>query len=65
MKNRPRLRALAPIVIGLLGMGAYQIILRGQHPVMMESDLFHGLWLGICVGLEMTGVYMLGKRHRG
>ncbi|MDL2353720.1 MAG: hypothetical protein QFF03_00520 [Pseudomonadota bacterium] len=56
---------MALLVIGLLGIGAYPLVVRAPHPALMDSDLFHGLWLGVCLGLELTGVYMLRKRRRG
>lgn len=65
MKSNVQRRALAPIVIGLLGMGAYQIILHLEHPLVMENDLLHGIWFGICFGLEVTGIYHLSKNKNG
>lgn len=64
MKNSSAFRELLPIAIGLLGMGAYQIALRLPHPGMLESDLVHGLWFGICLGLELTGLYFLVKNRK-
>lgn len=63
MKSSARFREFAPIVIGLLGMGAYQVALHVPHPVMIESDLVHGLWFGICLGMELTGLYFLAKNR--
>jgi hypothetical protein len=65
MSSNAKLRAIAPIVIGLIGMAAYQIIFRLNHPAIMETDLFRGLWFGICIGLEIVGVYLLAKNKRG
>jgi hypothetical protein len=65
MKSNAQLRALAPIVIGLLGMGGYQVILHLKHPIMMENDLFHGIWFGACFGLEITGLYLHFKNKSG
>lgn len=64
MRSHAKLRAFAPIAIGLIGMAAYQIIVQLQHPAIMENDLFHGMWFGICFGLEITGLYMLFKNKR-
>lgn len=61
MNTNARLRAFTPIVIGLLGMGGYQIMLHLQHPIIMEKDLFRGMWYGVCLGLEITGIYLLSK----
>lgn len=30
---------------------------------MIESDLVHGLWFGICLGMELTGLYFLAKNR--
>ncbi len=65
MKRNARLRAFAPIAVGLLGMGAYQVVLRTSHPAAMEGDFFHGLWFGVCIGLEIVGIYLLTKIKRG
>jgi hypothetical protein len=65
MKNNPKQAALTLVVIGLLGMAAYPVILRFGHPAVMENDFFHGLWMGVCVGLELLGVYRLSKNKAG
>jgi hypothetical protein len=65
MRNNAQRHALIPIAIGLIGMASYQIIVRLSHPAIMEKDLFHGLWFGICLGLEIVGVYQLSKNKRG
>ena len=64
MKSNAQFREFAPIVIGLLGMGAYQMVLHVSHPVMIESDLVHGMWFGICLGLELIGLYFLFKNKK-
>lgn len=64
MKSNAQLREFALIVIGLLGMGAYQVAFHVPHPVMIEGDLLHGLWFGICLGLELTGLYFLAKNRK-
>lgn len=63
MRSNAKLRALAHIVIGLIGIAAYQIIVHFKHPVIMDNDLFHGMWFGICFGLEITGLYLLSKTN--
>lgn len=65
MKSIAQPRALIPIIIGLLGVAAYQIIIHFKHPIIMDSDLFHGVWFGICLGLEITGIYLLSKNKNG
>jgi hypothetical protein len=64
MKSSSQLREFAPIAIGLLGMGAYQVALRLPHPAMLESDPVHGVWIGVCLGLEFTGLFFLLKRRK-
>jgi hypothetical protein len=64
MKSTPQCRQFAPIVVGLFGMGAYQIVLHAPHPAMIESDMVHGLWFGICLGLELTGLYFLAQNRK-
>jgi hypothetical protein len=65
MKSTPRFRALAQIVIGLIGLGVYQMLLHFKHPVVIENDFLHGLWFGVCLGLELTGLYLLFKSKSG
>lgn len=65
MRSNAKLRALAPIVIGLVGTAADQIIVHFKHPAIMDNDLFHGMWFGICLGLEITGLHVLFKNKRG
>lgn len=65
MKSKTKFRAYAPIIIGLLGMSAYHILLRFKHPEMMERDVFAGVWFGVCIGLELTGVYFFFKNKNG
>lgn len=63
MKRSSRFREFAPIAIGLLGMGGYQVALRLPHFAVIEGDLVHGLWFGICLGLELIGLYLLVKNR--
>lgn len=65
MKNNSGLRALSPIVIGLFGMAAYPILMHLKHPVITENDFFHGIWFGVCLGLEIIGIHLLVKNKRG
>jgi hypothetical protein len=65
MKSNAQRRAIFLIVIGLLGMGAYQMILHLNHPVFMASDFIHGLWFGVSLGLEILGLSLLYKGRRG
>jgi hypothetical protein len=65
MKSNAQRRAIFFIVIGLLGMGAYQMILHLNHPPLMASDFIHGLWFGVFLGLEIIGLTLLYKNRRG
>ena len=52
------------VAIGLLGMAGYEITLRLLHPSSLANDLTHGLWLGACIGLEILGLFVLGRVKR-
>lgn len=65
MKSHTRFRAVALIAIGLVGMAAYQMILHLAHPAMLEKDFLRGIWVGACIGLELTGLYLLARNRRG
>lgn len=39
MRSNANLRALAPIVIGLPGMAAYQNIVHFKHPAVMRNEI--------------------------
>lgn len=64
MSSNAKVRAISLIVIGLFGMAAYQVIAHLQHPAIMDQDSFHGIWFGVCFGLEIAGVYQLSKIRR-
>lgn len=65
MKRNTRISALAMIVIGLLGLAAYQVFLHMPHPKNIETDFVHGIWFGVCFGLEILGAYLLSKNRPG
>ncbi len=64
MKSSSHPRELVPIVVGLAGMGAYQLALHIPHPALIEDDLVHGMWFGICLGIELVGLYFLLKNRK-
>lgn len=64
MNRHSQLRSFVPIAAGLLGIGAYQIISHIYHPAIMEKDFFRGIWFGVCLGLEITGIYHMSRRRR-
>jgi hypothetical protein len=64
MKSSSKGREFVPIVVGLAGMGAYPVALHVPHPAMIEGDLVHGIWFGICLGIELIGLYFLLKQRK-
>ncbi len=52
------------VAIGLLGIAGYEMALRLLHPSFLANDLTHGLWLGVCIGLEILGLFVLGRAKR-
>ena len=52
------------VAIGLLGMAGYEIILRLLHPSFLANDLTQGLWFGVCIGLEIFGLFVLRRDKR-
>jgi hypothetical protein len=65
MKSNAQRRAIFFIVIGLLGIGAYPMMLHLKHPLFIASDFIHGLWFGVFLGLELIGLSLLYKNRRG
>lgn len=61
MKLNNRKSALSSISIGLIGISAYQIILRVSPTAALGNDLLHGIWFGVCFGLEIVGIILLNK----
>lgn len=64
MKSSSPPREFVPIVVALAGMGAYRMALHGPHPTVIERDLVHGIWFGICLGIELVGLYFLFKHRK-
>lgn len=52
------------VAVGLLGIAGYEPAFRLLHMPIFSNDLFHGIWIGACIGLEICGVYAMG-RSRG
>ena len=52
------------VAIGLLGISGYEMALRFMHLPFLSNDLVHGLWIGACIGLELLGLFILGKARR-
>jgi hypothetical protein len=62
LKSRPR--SILLVCIGLFGMSLYWLVLRVAHPAILSNDFVRGVWYGLCLGLEILGVYRLGKESR-
>lgn len=52
-------KSLVLISSGLFGIGGHEVILRLFHSRFMGNDIAHGLWFGICLGLEIVGLVLL------
>ena len=52
------------VAIGLLGIAGYEMALRLLHLSFLANDFIHGLWLGVCIGLEILGLFVLGRAKR-
>jgi hypothetical protein len=59
LSRRPRPYVL--IAAGLLGMGLYAVAMRFPHPAILSNDFVQGAWYGVCVGVEILGLYLLRK----
>ena len=60
-----RSRGLSLIALGLVGAALYPIVTRANHPALLDSDAAHGAWIGVCIGLEIVGVWLLRSRRGG
>jgi hypothetical protein len=52
------------VAIGLLGIAGYEMTLRLFHLSFLANDFTHGLWLGVCIGLEILGLFVVGRTKR-
>ncbi len=55
-----------PILIaaGLFGIAGYEMALRVLSSSFLSLDFVHGLWFGLCIGLEILGLVLLDKNRR-
>ena len=56
-----------PIVLlsaGLVGLSAYAVATRSGAPGASAGDAARGVWIGVCLGLEVLAVVLL-RRARG
>ena len=61
MPLRKRVQPMLLIAAGLFGMLPYAILTRSTHPSVLTSDSMRGLWIGVCIGLEVVGLSVLLK----
>ncbi len=53
------------ISTGLFGIALYFLTSYFSLPVTLNNDLLRGVWFGVCIGLEICGLILLGKsRHK-
>lgn len=57
----------APLLIaaGLFGIAGYEMALRVLSTSFLSLDFVHGLWFGLCIGLEILGLIALTRNARG
>jgi hypothetical protein len=58
---RNRTNALRFVAAGLFGFALYGVVTHLMAPAALRSDFVHGVWIGICVGLEVVGLAFLIK----
>ncbi|AHG92839.1 hypothetical protein J421_5304 (plasmid) [Gemmatirosa kalamazoonensis] len=63
VQPRPRL-PFALLAGGLLGAALYPVAARAGLPAALAGDAAHGVWLGVCLGLEVLGLVTLRKARR-
>jgi hypothetical protein len=59
-------RPFVLIAAGILGMGLYAVATRLPHPAILSNDFIQGTWYGLCLGIEILGLYLLrrpGSKH--
>jgi hypothetical protein len=52
------------VAVGLVGVAGYEMALRLLHSSLLANDLIRGLWHGACIGLEILGLFALGRARR-
>jgi hypothetical protein len=61
MNYTHRLHSARLIALGLFGMAALHLALHLPHPMALERDGVQGLWLGLCLGMQLLGLARLRK----
>ena len=51
-----RLFGLLAVMFGLLGASSYEIVRRVVHSQFLDRDFVHGIWVGICIGIQIFGL---------
>lgn len=59
LKNKNR--AIILVALGLLGMALNVIVIRYTTSSLLSNDVVIGLWFGVCIGLQVLGLYFMVK----
>lgn len=63
LRSPPRPSAL--VAAELFGMTLYLVLGRTGSPAVLASDAGRGVWVGVCLGLEVWGVALVAKARTG
>ena len=61
MALTPQRKAHLLVIIGSVGISLFLLARRFHYPAFLERDLFQGVWVGLCIGLEILGVVFMVK----
>ncbi|MGH9440970.1 MAG: hypothetical protein ACRD16_01720 [Thermoanaerobaculia bacterium] len=61
MTSKSLFQPILLVSVGLLGITLVPFVLRVSHSALLSNDFVRGLWYGLCLGLEIVGIYRLGK----
>lgn len=61
MRNGHKSRSLGLVAAGLFGMALYNIAVLVGGPALLARDSVHGMWIGLCIGLELVGLMALAR----
>jgi len=64
-KTVSHVRPSVLIALGLFGLSGYTFAVQFPHSAILEQDFAKGIWVGVCIGLEVIGLVHLrnGKRN--
>jgi hypothetical protein len=60
-----RLNPYVLVSVGLLGMTLYALAMRFGHPDILSNDFVRGVWYGLCLGVQLLGLYRLRNSGTG